>query len=86
MNPTLPASTRIKIFLRQLALRVVIYLLAYFVIAFAMIGPLFWYWFEAVYMHGSIWVAKFFAPLLWLCDRVEFLSWLVNKYINWCNF
>lgn len=83
--PPLPLSLRIKTCLRQLALRVGIYLCAYFVIAVVTIGPLFWFWFQAVYVQGSVWIAKFYAPLLWLCDRIDWLSWLVNGYINWCN-
>ena len=34
-------------------------------------------------VDGSIWIAKFYAPLLWLCDHVGWLSYLVNSYINW---
>ena len=52
--PPLSLSLRIKTYLRQLALRVGIYLCAYFVIAVVTIGPLFWFWFQAVYVQGSV--------------------------------
>ena len=78
-----PLSIRIKRYLRQLAVRVLIYLAAYVVIASLTIGPMFWYWLGAVHVGGSIWIAKFYAPLLWLCDHVGWLSYLVNGYINW---
>ena len=83
MNEKLPVSTRVKRYLRGLAFRLVIYLAVYFVIAFVTIGPCFWYWYGAVHVHGSIWVAKFYTPLVWLCDRCEPLSRLVNAYIRW---
>ena len=83
MKETVPFSTRLKRYLRGLAVRIVIYLAAYFVIAFLTIGPCFWYWFDAVHVNGSSWIAKFYAPLLWLSDHCEPLSRLVNAYINW---
>lgn len=79
----LPISARFKQYLRGLVFRVLIYLTVYFVIAFLTIGPFFWSWYAAVHVHGSIWVAKFYAPLLWLCDHCEPLSRLVNAYIRW---
>ena len=83
MDEQPPLSIRIKCYLKQLAVRMVIYLAAYLVIAILTIGPMFWYWFRAVHVDGSIWIAKFYAPLLWLCDHVGWLSYLVNSYINW---
>lgn len=83
MDQPLPTSIRIKRYLKELALRIVIYFLVYLIVAFLTIGPMFWYWYEAVALHGSIWIAKFYAPLLFLCDHVEWISDLVNGYINW---
>jgi hypothetical protein len=83
MDQQPPVSIRIKRYLKRFAIHVVIYLAAYLTIAILTIGPMFWCWFEAVYLNGSIWVAKFYAPLLWLCDHCDWLSDLVNGYINW---
>lgn len=83
MDEKPPLSIRIKLYLRQLALRVMIYLAVYFVVSVVTIGPLFWYWFEAAHVDGNKWIAKFYAPLLWLCEHSEWLSYLVNRYINW---
>ena len=49
----------------------------------ATIGPFFWFWFEACYVGGPVWIAKFYTPLVWLCDHCPPLSWLVNQYVNW---
>lgn len=78
-----PRSVRIRRYLRQLALRVLVYVAAYLLIAILTIGPCFWYWFGAIYMGGPRWIAKFYAPLLWLCELCWPLCWLVNQYINW---
>lgn len=74
---------RVSNYLQQLAMRVVVYLLLYFLISVATIGPFFWIWFESVYVSGPRWIQRFYAPLLWLCDRIGWLSWLVNKYVDW---
>lgn len=78
-----PLRGRIKQYLRQLAVRIVIYLLAYLFIAIVTIGPCFWYWYEATYVNGPRWIAKFYAPLVWLCDHCAPLSRLVNLYVRW---
>jgi hypothetical protein len=82
-DPPLPPLVRFRRYLWQLVVRIVIYVLIYLAIAIVTIGPCFWYWFEATYVNGAIWVAKFYAPLLWLCDRIWPLGWFVNHYINW---
>lgn len=74
---------RIKLYLRQLAIRIVIYLFAYLAIAIVTIGPCFWHWYEATYVNGPRWIAKFYAPLVWLCDHCPPLSRLVNLYVRW---
>jgi len=66
-----------------LAFRILIYILAYLFISIVTIGPCYWYWFEATYANGPRWIAKFYAPLKWLCDHWEFLSQLVNQYVRW---
>jgi hypothetical protein len=83
LPPPLPWSVRVRRYFKRLVVRVLIYLLAYLLMSMLTIGPMFWYWFEAVHADGSIWVAKFYAPLLWLCDHCNWLSELVNRYINW---
>ena len=79
----LPLPVRFRQYLRQLAYRIALYLLIYLVVSILTIGPCFWYWFEATYVNGPRWVAKFYAPLLWLCDHIWPLNWFVNHYINW---
>lgn len=69
--------------MRQLAGRLVVYLVMYLLISIATIGPFFWYWFESAYAGGPLWIQKFYAPLLWLSDRFWLLSWVVNEYVNW---
>jgi hypothetical protein len=83
MQSASPLPFRVGRYLRQFALRVVVYLVLYFLIAFATIGPFFWDWFAATHVGGPRWIAKFYAPLLWLCDRIDWLSWLVNTYVDW---
>jgi hypothetical protein len=78
-----PLPIRVRKYLQQLAVRVMVYLLMYFLISVATIGPFFWTWFESTYVSGPRWVQRFYAPLLWLCDRISWLSWLVNKYVDW---
>ena len=80
-NP--PLWFRFMRYLRQLAFRLLVYLVAYLVISILTIGPFFWYWFEAQYINGPTWIAKFYAPLVFLCDRIGPLGWLVNQYVNW---
>ncbi len=80
---SLPMSVRFRNYLKELALRIVVYLVLYLLISIATIGPFFWYWFEATYVGGERWIAKFYAPLLWLCDSCPPLSWLVNHYVDW---
>jgi len=83
MDETPLPSMRFKRYWKHFARRVLIYLAAYVIIASLTIGPFFWLWFEAVYAGGPTWIAKFYTPLLWLCDRIGWLSYLVNGYINW---
>lgn len=82
-TPTLSFGVRFRRYLRQLAIRVVVYLVLYFVGAIVTIGPCFWSWHEATFVNGPRWIAKFYAPLVWICDRCPPLSWLVNLYVNW---
>ena len=82
-SPRLPPLVRFRRYLQQLVIRVLIYLLIYLVVSIVTIGPCFWFWFEATYVNGPRWVAKFYAPLLWICDRFWPLSWFVNHYVNW---
>ncbi|MBS0204552.1 MAG: hypothetical protein JSS49_16740 [Planctomycetes bacterium] len=79
----LPWPVRFRQYLRHLAIRICIYLFVYLALAILTIGPCFWYWFEATYANGPRWIAKFYAPLLWLCDHVWPIGWLVNQYVNW---
>jgi hypothetical protein len=76
-------SATISQYLGHLAYRVFIYLVMYLLISIATIGPCFWTWHDATFGTGPRWVARFYAPLLWLCDHFPPLSWTVNTYIDW---
>lgn len=78
-----PLSVRIRQYLKGLAFRVAVYLAVYLGLSIVTIGPCFWYWFEATYVNGPRWIARFYAPLLWLCDHIPFFGWLVNLYVRW---
>jgi len=75
--------TRIRNSALEFLKRLCVYLLIYLFASIISIGPMFWVWYEAVYVNGSVLVAKFYAPLVWLCDHIPWLSELVNRYINW---
>jgi len=76
-------NDRARRYLKSLAFRILVYLAIYFVVSVVSIGPCFWYWFEATYVNGPRWIARFYAPLLWLCDHIEPLGRWVNLYIRW---
>jgi len=46
------------------------------------IGPMFWYWYEARYLDGPVWVALLYEPLR-LATRLKFFEDFINEYINW---
>jgi len=64
--------------LRSLALRLAIYWTVYTL----SIGPMFWMWYEANFLDGHRWIAAFYFPLLYACERIEWFGNLVNWYIN----
>lgn len=46
------------------------------------IGPMFWSWYESVYISGPLWVSVVYLPLLVACELCPPFGWLVNSYIN----
>ena len=46
------------------------------------IGPLFWWWFEAVHVGGSQWLVLFYLPLALASDLIPPFGALLNWYIN----
>jgi hypothetical protein len=46
------------------------------------IGPMFWSWYESVYIDGPMWVSVVYLPLLVACELCPPFGWLVNSYIN----
>jgi hypothetical protein len=46
------------------------------------IGPMFWLWFESMYVDGPQWIAAFYLPLLVACELCPPFGWFVNTYIN----
>ena len=74
-----PAPRTWRRFVRDVAL----YLLIYVVVSGILIGPMFWFWFGAVYADGPKWVAYLFLPLALVCEKFPILGWLVNVWVNW---
>jgi len=58
---------------RRVSLLLLVYVLS--------IGPMFWYWYESMYLGGSELIAKFYFPLLWTCQN-DFIRDCVNRYIE----
>ena len=83
MSQDSPLPVPILSHLRGLVMRLVIYCVVYLFVSVATIGPMFWYWFADVHVHGSGWIGKFYAPLVWFCDHIESLRYVVNVYVNW---
>lgn len=82
--PKKPPENHVWSWIKAVAVRCVLYFATYLVIAIISIGPMFWTWYESVYFpEGSLWVNKFYAPLVFLCDRIGWLRTLVNWWINW---
>lgn len=46
------------------------------------IGPMFWHWHEATFLHGEPFVAKLYYPLLIACTICPPFGDWVNWYIN----
>lgn len=82
VDSVVPFEVRLKRYLKQLAVRIFVYLGAYLIISIVAIGPFYWTWFGAMYANGPRWVLKFFAPLYWLCVYFPPLRWLVQAYID----
>ena len=63
-------------FALQTAILLVLYVLS--------IGPMFWYWFEAIHGDGSKYIAAFYTPLLYACeiDPIrDFVNWYIDLWI-----
>ena len=76
-NPASPtARSRRRVF-RRLAIT-----LALLILYVLSIGPMFWYWYEARYLDGPVWVAVLYEPLR-LATRLKFFEDWINDYINW---
>ena len=74
-----PVAIHIRVlrYLRGLLLRLPVYLLIYVL----SIGPMYWQWYEARYMHGSTWVLFLYEPLHQAC-RIQFIADFVDWYID----
>ncbi|MBD3676609.1 MAG: hypothetical protein HUJ26_24115 [Planctomycetaceae bacterium] len=46
------------------------------------IGPMYWQWVDSMYLQGPPAVARFYYPLLVLCDLIPPLGKLVNWYLS----
>jgi len=58
--------------------RVVILMLIYVL----SIGPMYWEWVDSMYLQGHPAVARFYYPLLILCDLIPPLGDLINWYLS----
>ncbi|MDA0832813.1 MAG: hypothetical protein O2955_20750 [Planctomycetota bacterium] len=73
-----------QLFLRRLtAKQIVLRLVGMSAIYVASIGPMYWYWYESMYLSGPKWIARIYYPLLWLCSYVAFIRRFVDGYIGW---
>lgn len=66
----------------EYAARVYNRMLILFVLYVLSIGPAFWLWMESMYLEGPSAVARFYYPLLWLCELIPPFEDLVNWYIR----
>lgn len=66
----------------EYAARVYNRFLILFVLYVLSIGPAFWLWMESMYLEGHPAVARFYYPLLLLCEWIPPLEDLVNWYIE----
>lgn len=57
-------------------------LIALFVLYVASIGPMYWTWYESIYLSGPKWVARLYSPLQLLCNVVPVLGRFVDWYIG----
>ncbi len=71
-------GTRILRWITRSLLKLTIILVLYVL----SIGPMFWYWYEAMYVGGSIFVLAFYQPLLFACQKNKFVHAFVNDYID----
>lgn len=49
------------------------------------IGPMYWTWYEAKYLHGSYVVAVLYEPLWRLAGIIPPLGHWLNWYVKWWN-
>ena len=77
-----PSVERPKRTWRGLLRDLCFYLLIYILVAGLSIGPFFWSWHAAVYADGSKWIARFYQPLVFLCQICPPLRWLINEWVN----
>jgi hypothetical protein len=49
------------------------------------IGPMYWTWVGAKYLHGSYLVAVFYEPLWQLAGLIPPLGEWINWYVKWWN-
>ena len=73
-----PIGTRIRRWIIRGVLKLTLFVLLYVL----SIGPMFWYWYEAMYIGGSSFILAFYQPLLVACEKNEFIHDVVNGYID----
>ncbi|MFN0198288.1 MAG: hypothetical protein ACKVT0_16190 [Planctomycetaceae bacterium] len=47
------------------------------------IAPMFWMWYESMYLSGPRWVARLYYPLALACNIFPIFSKWINAYIVW---
>ena len=63
---------------KQTAVRLVVL----FALYAASIGPLYWTWYESMYLSGPRWIVRLYYPLFLLCSFIPPLGRLVDWYIG----
>ncbi len=77
MNEPRPKQTTWTKFRRRFLIAVVVFI--WYVLS---IGPMFWHYYEAIYLNGPTWLLLFYAPLRLLCNIPLFRK-LIELYIQW---
>ena len=71
--------------LRDAVLQVYCWTLIFLIIYILSIGPLYWYWYDAVYLNGHTSIALFYYPLSLACETFQPLDDWVGWYIEVWN-
>lgn len=63
---------------KQFAVRLIVL----FALYAGSIGPMYWRWYESMYLSGPRWVARLYYPLLFVCILIPPFGDLIDWYIG----